>query len=407
MLVSDTPLDVLLPRLRELGAAPVVEARRRHRPDRAARPGPGAHARAGGGPRPPRWRGRPRQAAQVVAPIRAGDRVDRGAAGDERGHAHAQRLAGRAARRGREPTTGAHRLRRQPRHPLRTTGRAGPGRGRAAHGVRRPQRRHPDCSRSTGSPRCATPGTRPRPGRRLDTWTSSGMPRRRRACSTPSSPTATTWWRHLIRRQWLHAAVRPTATRPRCAGSRRSCGRSSRRPTAENVPGVIAGLNALMEKHPITPMISDHDPADLHLHVATRAATVVRAAHRRGAARPRRRSCATSDRPGSASARRRSAHKSTSTPRPTSRAATAPTAAPRAPTSPPTAPARRPSRLSDAGRRDPAAGGRLCVRRGRGRAPHRPPRPGPALDGLVDRRAAGEPLEHLLGWASFAGLGSP
>ena len=29
-----------------------------------------------------------------------------------------------------------------------------------------------------------------------------------------------------------------------------------------------------MERHPITPMISDHDPDDLHLHVATRAATV-------------------------------------------------------------------------------------------------------------------------------------
>ena len=29
-----------------------------------------------------------------------------------------------------------------------------------------------------------------------------------------------------------------------------------------------------MEKYPITPMISDHDPDDLHLHVATRAATV-------------------------------------------------------------------------------------------------------------------------------------
>ena len=39
---------------------------------------------------------------------------------------------------------------------------------------------------------------------------------------------------------------------------------------AADVRGVIEGLNQLMEKHPLTPMISDHDPADLHLHAATR-----------------------------------------------------------------------------------------------------------------------------------------
>ena len=42
----------------------------------------------------------------------------------------------------------------------------------------------------------------------------------------------------------------------------------------DDVRGVIDGLNGLMEKYPITPMISDHDPSDLHLHVATRDATV-------------------------------------------------------------------------------------------------------------------------------------
>jgi predicted RNA-binding Zn ribbon-like protein len=41
-----------------------------------------------------------------------------------------------------------------------------------------------------------------------------------------------------------------------------------------DVSGVIEGLNALMERHPITPRISDHDPDDLHLHVANRAASV-------------------------------------------------------------------------------------------------------------------------------------
>jgi predicted RNA-binding Zn ribbon-like protein len=37
---------------------------------------------------------------------------------------------------------------------------------------------------------------------------------------------------------------------------------------------VVAGLNGLMVRHPITPRISDHDPGDLHLHVASRTASV-------------------------------------------------------------------------------------------------------------------------------------
>jgi predicted RNA-binding Zn ribbon-like protein len=41
-----------------------------------------------------------------------------------------------------------------------------------------------------------------------------------------------------------------------------------------DVRSVITTLNALMEKYPVTPMISDHDPDDLHLHVATRTASV-------------------------------------------------------------------------------------------------------------------------------------
>lgn len=36
----------------------------------------------------------------------------------------------------------------------------------------------------------------------------------------------------------------------------------------------IEGLNGLMGRHPITPRISAHDPADLHLHVATKTASV-------------------------------------------------------------------------------------------------------------------------------------
>lgn len=43
---------------------------------------------------------------------------------------------------------------------------------------------------------------------------------------------------------------------------------------AGDIDAVIEGLNVLMEKYPITPMISAHDPDDLHLHVATRSASV-------------------------------------------------------------------------------------------------------------------------------------
>ena len=43
---------------------------------------------------------------------------------------------------------------------------------------------------------------------------------------------------------------------------------------AGDVATVIRDLNALMERHPVTPMISDHDLEHLHLHVASRSASV-------------------------------------------------------------------------------------------------------------------------------------
>jgi predicted DNA-binding transcriptional regulator YafY len=74
VLISDTPLDVLLPRLRDLGAAPVVEAAdgtvRIARPDLL-------RARTPRGPRPAATAvaREAAQAAQVAAAVRAGDRV--------------------------------------------------------------------------------------------------------------------------------------------------------------------------------------------------------------------------------------------------------------------------------------------------------------------------------------------
>jgi hypothetical protein len=78
---------------------------------------------------------------------------------------------------------------------------------------------------------------------------------------------------HLAHREWLH----PSCTDRDAFVLRRF--QRELRPVFEaseagDVPGVIGGLNELMEKHPVTPMISDHDPDNLHMHVANRAASV-------------------------------------------------------------------------------------------------------------------------------------
>jgi len=77
----------------------------------------------------------------------------------------------------------------------------------------------------------------------------------------------------MVSRQWLHdqATDRDATVLRRFQRELRPVFESS---AEGDVAGVIGGLNELMEKYPITPMISDHDPDDLHLHVATRAATV-------------------------------------------------------------------------------------------------------------------------------------
>jgi len=78
---------------------------------------------------------------------------------------------------------------------------------------------------------------------------------------------------HLAGRPWLQ----PQCT-DRDAGAVRRFQRELRpvfdASEVEDAATVITGLNELMEKYPITPMISDHDPGDLHLHVATRSASV-------------------------------------------------------------------------------------------------------------------------------------
>src|SRR5918998_5715665 len=78
---------------------------------------------------------------------------------------------------------------------------------------------------------------------------------------------------HLAGRHWLHISCtdRDAIVLRRFQRELRPVFEAS---DAGDVAGVIGGLNELMERHPITPMISDHHPDDLHLHVATRADSV-------------------------------------------------------------------------------------------------------------------------------------
>ncbi len=78
---------------------------------------------------------------------------------------------------------------------------------------------------------------------------------------------------HLADRSWLHRSV--------VAGDVESVRafQADLRPVFEasdagEPKAVVSGLNELMASHPITPMISAHDPDNLHLHVANKANSV-------------------------------------------------------------------------------------------------------------------------------------
>jgi predicted RNA-binding Zn ribbon-like protein len=78
---------------------------------------------------------------------------------------------------------------------------------------------------------------------------------------------------HLAGRTWLHDQCRDRD----CMLLRKF--QRELRPVFEasaagDAQAVIDGLNELMIRYPITPRISDHDPEDLHLHVATKSASV-------------------------------------------------------------------------------------------------------------------------------------
>ena len=56
---------------------------------------------------------------------------------------------------------------------------------------------------------------------------------------------------HLADRSWLHRSL-----------------------VEDDVALVVSSINDLLARHPVTPMISDHDPDNLHMHVTNRASSV-------------------------------------------------------------------------------------------------------------------------------------
>ena len=86
-------------------------------------------------------------------------------------------------------------------------------------------------------------------------------------------PDGTALVEHLAHRAWLHRSCsdRDATVLRRFQRDLRPVFEASE---AGDAQGVITGLNELMERHPITPMISDHNPDDLHMHVASRTASV-------------------------------------------------------------------------------------------------------------------------------------
>ena len=78
---------------------------------------------------------------------------------------------------------------------------------------------------------------------------------------------------HLGDRSWLHRSVVDADVVALEAF------RAELRPVfeasdADDVRLVVSSLNDLLARHPVTPMISDHDPEHLHMHVANRSASV-------------------------------------------------------------------------------------------------------------------------------------
>ncbi len=78
---------------------------------------------------------------------------------------------------------------------------------------------------------------------------------------------------HLADRSWLHRSVTATDL-PALAAFRAELRAVFEASDVDDARRVVRSLNDLLATYPVTPMISDHDPANLHMHVANRAASV-------------------------------------------------------------------------------------------------------------------------------------
>lgn len=78
---------------------------------------------------------------------------------------------------------------------------------------------------------------------------------------------------HLADRSWLHRSV-VAADVSSLESFRAELRAVFEASDVDDVRLVVSSLNDLLASHPVTPMISDHDPDHLHMHVANRAASV-------------------------------------------------------------------------------------------------------------------------------------
>ena len=78
---------------------------------------------------------------------------------------------------------------------------------------------------------------------------------------------------HLADRSWLHRSV-VSADLPALRSFQAELRPVFEASDVDDVRLVVGSLNDLLASHPVTPMISDHDPAQLHMHVTNRASSV-------------------------------------------------------------------------------------------------------------------------------------